>query len=173
MRDDTFETVFADWKSRAEILNRQLHPIVHQEIDISSPNWEQQLANAPHAADASGLRDEIRTLFNEIIDRFELLGADQRQKIIDLMDRNDSLMYSAVIDADYNTPDGFRKHMLLIVIEDQGKDTRDTIVELAHHRKAAEARGIDVDTIFKEMAAIASTRNKYGWATTRDLFLEH
>jgi hypothetical protein len=173
MLEDTFEAVFADWKRRAETLDRQLHSIVHEEVDINSPDWEEQLANAPHPANAAGLRNEICALFNEIIDCFESLDVDQRQQIIDLMETNDSLMYSAVIDADYNTPDGFRKHMMLMVIEDQGKDTRDAIVGLAHHRKAAEERGINVDAIFKEMAALASARDKFGWGTTRDLFLKH
>jgi len=173
MPDGAFESVFVDWKRRAESLNQQLHPIVSAEIDIMAPDWEEQVANAPHPADASGLRNEIESLFNEIVDRFPSYDADQRHQIIDLMDQNDSLMHSAVLDADYDSPGGFRKIMIVFVIEDQGKDTRDAIVALAHYRRDAEERGIDVDSIFKEMAAIASTRDKYGWGTTQKLFLNH
>ena len=173
MSDATFESIFAGWKQRAESFDQRLHPIVHAEIDINAPDWQEQLANAPHPADASGLRREITSLFNEIVNRFESFDAEERQQIIDLMDQNDSLMYSAVIDAGYETPEGFRKNMILVVIEDQGKDTRDAIVRLAHCRSDAEKRGIDVNSIFREMAAIANTRDKYGWGTTRDLFLNH
>ena len=171
MVDDTFKTQFADWKRRAKSLDRKLHPIVHREIDISAPDWQEQLANNPHPADESGQRREIETLFNEIVDRFGSLDYSQRQKIIDLLEKNDSLLYSAVIDADFETQDGFRRHMILFVIEDQGKDTRDAIVALAHYRKRGEQLGFDVDSIFKEVAQIASDRDKYGWGSTRDLLL--
>ena len=173
MVDYLFQTQFVDWKRRTESLNHKLHPIVHAEIDINAPDWEEQLANRPHPADESGLRKEIEGLFNEIVDRFEWFDAEQRQAVIDLMGTNDSLMYSAVIDADFDTQEGFRKNMLLVVIEDQGKDTRDAIVALAHYRERGEELGFDVDSIFMQMAQIASDRDKYGWRSTRDLFLNH
>ncbi len=166
-----FESVFAVWKRLAESLNQQLRPIVHAEVDINAPDWQERLATDPHPADACGRRREITALFNEIVNDFESFNAEQRQQVVDLMDQNDSLMYSAVIDADINTPEGFRKHMILEVLRDQGKDPRDAIVALTDYRKQAERRGIDVDSIFEEMARIASTRDKYGWGTTRDLFM--
>ena len=171
MVDDTFKTQFADWKRRAKSLDMKLHPIVHREIDINAPDWKEQLANSPHPADESGLRREIESLFNEIVDRFKTLDAGQRQKIIDLLEKNHSLMYSAVIDADIETQEGFRRNLILFVIEDQGKDTRDAIVALAHHRECGEQLGFDVDSIFEEVAQLASDRDKYGWGSTRDLLL--
>ncbi len=173
MTEDAFESVFTAWKRRAESLDQQLHPIVHIEIDINASDWQEKLASYPHPADATGLRNEIASLFNEIVDDFESFNAEQRQRIVDLMGQNDSLMYSAVIDVDQNSPEGFRKKMILVVIEDQGKDSRDAMVALAHYRKDAEKRGINVDSIFKEMADIASTHDKHGWGTTRDLFLKY
>lgn len=173
MDQNEFESVFVDWSQRAEVLDEQLHPIVHAEIDINAPDWLEQLENFPHPADSSGLRDEISSLFNQIVTKFESLNDEQRQRVIDLMDKKDSLMYSAVLDIDRSTPEGFRKHMILFVIEDQGKDTRDAIMALDHYRKDAEEHGINVNLIFQEMAKIASTRDKYGWGTTRDLLLKN
>jgi hypothetical protein len=173
MDQNEFESVFVDWSQRSELLDKQLHPIVHAEVDISASDWLKQLENSPHPADALGLRNEITSLFNQIVASFESLNAKQRQRVIDLMDEKGSLIYSAVLDVDRSTTEGFRKHMILFVIEDQGKDTRDAIVTLDHYRKDAEKHGIDVDSIFQEMAKIASTRDKYGWGTTRSLLLKH
>ena len=170
---ESFEARFADWKQRAESLDRQLRPILHAEIDINAPDYRQQLKKNLHPADESGLREEITSFFNEVVDSFEHLEAEQRRRLIDLMDRNSSLMYSAVIDGDYETVEGFRKHMILMVIEDQGKDTRDAMVALAHYRRDGEEFGFDVDGIFREMADIADTRDKYGWGSTRNLVLNH
>lgn len=172
VNSEFFRTQFADWQRRIESLNEKLQPIVHREIDINAPDWQEQLANRPHPADESGLRPEIESLFNDIVDRFESLDADQRQMIIDLMDKNDSLMYSAVMDANIETYEGFRKKMLLFVIEDQGKDTRDAIVTLGYYRKRGEDLGFDVDSVFRQTAELASERDKHGWGSTRDLLLE-
>jgi hypothetical protein len=171
MVDNSFKSQFSDWKLQIESLDERLHSIVHAEIDINAPDWEEQLSNSPHPADESGLRTEIETLFNDIIGHFESFTPEHRQAIIDLMDENDSLMYSAVIDADFDTPDGFWKIMILFVIEDQGKDTRDAIVTLGHYRKHAQQLGLDTDRIFNQLAVLASNRDKYGWGSTRDLLL--
>ncbi len=173
MPRDSFETQFADWKKQIEAFDQLLHPVVSVEIDINEPGWEQKLDNMEHPADETGLRQEITTLFDDIVARFEFFDRDQRQQIIDLMAQKNSLMHSAIISADIDTPEGFRKHMILMAIEDQGKDTRDCILALQHYRKHAEDRGINVDTVFHEMSTIASKIDKYGWGTTSELFLTY
>jgi hypothetical protein len=169
MVDNAFAAQFADWKLRAELLNTKLAPIVHDEIDMEAPDWEEQLLNGPHPADESGLRKEIESFFGEIVNRFESVDAEQRQMIIDLMNANHSLMYSAVIDSSPDTEEGFRKDLILFVIEDQGKDSRDALVALGHYREYGERLGLNVDSIFRQMAQLASDRDKYGWRSTREL----
>ena len=111
-----FESVFADWEQRAGALSRVLHPIVHAKVDINSDSWLEDLKNAPHPADKAGQRPEIEALFREIIDRFESCNAAQRQQLVELMEQNDALMYSAVIDSSPDTENGFRDRMLLVVL---------------------------------------------------------
>lgn len=171
MVDSDFHSRYADWKKRAESLDQKLRPIVNREVDINAPAWKELLADMPHPADESGLRGEIAALFREIVDQFRSLDSGQRQTIIDLMAKNQSLMYSAVIDSAIETRDGFYETMILFVIADQGKDTRDAIVALSHYRACGEERGFDVNLIFEHMARLASDRDKYGWGSTRDLLL--
>jgi len=169
MDDDTFHNKYSAWKKQAKSLDSRLRPIVHKEVGVNAPDWQEQLANMPHPADESGLRNEITALFDQIVDQFESFDFDQRQAIIDLMVKNDSLMYSAVIRDDLETLEGFRRNMILFVIADQGKDTRDAIVALGHYRDLGQKHGYDVDTIFEQLAYIASSHDKYGWGSTRDL----
>lgn len=173
MINDTFETVFADWKQRADFLNQKLMPVVNADVDVSAPDWLENLASLPHPADVSGLRNEIGTLFSEIIDQFEFYGPRQRQQIVDFLYQKEALMYAAVIDADRNTPNGFRQYMILFVIGDQGKDTRDAMLALDAYYEDAERLGVNARAIFKEMALISSTNDKFGWGSTRDLFLKY
>ena len=146
---------------------------MNKPFDVNAANWEEQLERRQHPADASGLRKEIETLFEEIIDHFEGLSPQQRKQIVELMYENQALMYSAIIKTNPSTYDGFRRTMILFVIKDQGTDIRDAILELSAYHAKAENQGIDVRTIFKDMADIASTRDKFGWGTTRDLFLKY
>ena len=171
MKDDTFRNTYAAWEEQAKSLDSMLRTIVKKEVDVTDPDWMEKLANRPHPADESGLREEITDLFDEIVDQFESLNDMQRQAIIDLMEDNDSLMYSAVIRANLDTLDGFRRNMILFLIEDQGKDTRDAIVKLGHYRELGQKHGYDVDAIFEQLASIANSHDKYGWGSTRDLLL--
>ncbi len=169
MDDDTFYNKYASWKKQVQSLDSRLRPVVHKEVDINAPGWQEKLANMPHPADESGLRNEITVLFDEIVDHFESFDRNQRQAIIDLMDKNDSLMYSAVICDDLETREGFRRNMILFVIADQGKDTRDAIVALGHYHEIGQKHGYDVEAIFEGLASIANSHDKYGWGSTRDL----
>jgi hypothetical protein len=169
MDAEAFQKTCAAWKTQADSLDSKLRPIVQQEVDINAPDWQEQLANMPHPADESGLHEEIASLFDEIVDQFETLDVEQRQAIINLMEKNESLMYSAVIEADLETLEGFRRNMILFVIADQGKDTRDAIVALGQYRELGQKHGYDVDAIFKKLASVASDHDKYGWGSTRDL----
>lgn len=173
MTDETFQDAIDNWKQRATLIDEKLAPIVNVGIDINDPDWEAQILNRPHPADVAGLRRPIGVLFHEIIEQFEFFSTDQRYQIIDLMYQHEALMYSAIIDSDRDTPEGFRKHMIFFVIQDQGKDTRDAILALGAYHADASAQGIDVASIFQDMAAIASRRDKFGWGTTRDLFLNY
>lgn len=174
MLDSEFFTpLFAGWEQRASALNTLLRPIVNKPFDVNTTDWEEQLERRQHPADAAGLRNEIETLFEEIIDHFEGLSPHQRRQIEELMYENKALIYAATIKADPSTHDGFRRAMILFVIKDQGEDTRDAILELSAYHAKAEEQGINVRTIFKDMADIASTRNKFGWGTTRNLFLKY
>jgi hypothetical protein len=166
MADDVFHAQSEDWKRRIEFLNAKLHPIVHG----SSPQgttWEEFLRRI----NEFGHGEEIETVFDEIIDRFESLNGDQRQMIIDLIRTNQSVMYGVVPRVDMDTQEGFRKRLMLFIIEDQGADPRDALVQLREYRKQGEKLGFDVNSILEEVAHLASDRDRYGWGSTRKLIL--
>ena len=173
MKHDNFKADYTNWSRQAELLNQKLSPYANAPFDMDTPDWQEKLAHLPHPADVAGLRAEIETLFGAIIDRFEGYDEVQRQHIINMLAKFDALLWSAIIDADINTPDGFRKHMILFILHDQGKDTRDAILQLEAYHTDAKRQGIDVNSVFRDMADIASTNDKFGWGSTRDLFLKY
>ena len=171
MSEAPFQEFFEALKQQAELLDKQLRLITKAKIDVNESDWLEKLAQAPHPADQAGLRDPIRSFFNDLIARFETLETSQRQLVIDFMDQCDSLMHSRIIAEQPNTPDGFRKHMILFAIEDQGKDTRDAILSMEEYRSLANMVDFDIETIINDVAELASRQDKYGWGSTHDLML--
>lgn len=165
-RDNRLEV----WTRRARALDQKLKPIVSAPVDINAPDWEAQLAAAPHPVDEAGVRGEVERFFDEVVSAYGSISADERQQLNQLMAGYGSLMYSAVLPDDPDPLDRFRRKLILMVIDDQGQDPRDAIVALGQYRKDGEKLGIDVDAVFREMAALASTVDKYGWGSTQALF---
>lgn len=173
MREEIFESRLANWQRTAARLNERLEPIVHRQVDINMPDWEEQLAAAPHPADQLGIRGEVEALFEEIIAALDSMSPQQRQATIDTVACNDALSYAACLKAEPDKAAEFRRHMLLFVLRDQAKDTRDAIIELRHCRLWGQDLGVDVDAVFRELAELASTRDRHGWGSTRELLLKN
>lgn len=169
--NNTFDHIFADWQRRTNALEQHLKPIVDATFSSSSDPWDEDAIPEPYKTQNKKLRPDIQNLFDDILNQFENFTPDQRQKIIDLMYRQEALIWSSRIEEDRDTPDGFRKHMIFFVLMDQGKDTRDALLALQQNQINANKAGINTDAIFKEMAELASTKDKFGWGSTRDLLL--
>jgi hypothetical protein len=157
-------------KKEAKVLNSPLKKILTEEIDINSPDWEEKMMNQAHPADESGLRPQIESFFEELVENFEYLTFEQRARVIDLMASKSYLMQSAVLKDDMGTASGFRKALILFVIQDQGADTRDAILALRSIWDHGKKHGFDIDVLFREMAGLSSDEDKYGMGSTRDLF---
>ncbi len=171
MESLAFEDRWSRWTNTVTSLERTLNPVVKREVDINTPDWKEQLDNSPHPADETGTREELACLFNDFVDVFPALSHDQRLQLIDFLYENESVMYSAVINADPRTEDGFRHHIILYILDDQGRDTRDAILALDALRRTGEKAGLNVTRIFRELAEMASDRDKFGWGSTRHLLL--
>ena len=55
-----------------------------------------------------------------------------------------------------NTAEGFRQHLLLISVIDQWPDFRDTLLYLNDVTREAEAAGVDMEPVLREVAELSS-----------------
>lgn len=92
-------------------------------------------------------------------------GAEVR----DVFRRNPSFRWGAGLDATWSSAADFRRHLLLISAHDQADDARDELVALWKLCAEGRRRGIDIDPIVHEVAALSTDVHHQGMGTTRHL----
>ena len=161
----------AEWEENLAILEAYLQPIAQRPVDITDPNWLSKLTSAPHPIDRAGVRVDAEALLAELIDSYPTCEDNDRRAIRLLFDKYKSFSWAATLAVPATTPEHFRSHLILFSIKDQGRDTRDAILNLKDLCELAKSNGVKIEPILKEIAEISSDENKYGMCSTRTLLL--
>jgi hypothetical protein len=148
-----------------------LTPIAKRSFDFNDHDWVAQLLLTPHPLDEIDLRAEMEKLLADVTDLYARCGVETRVAIRALFETYGSVSWAAAPPWPPTTEDGFRRHLLLFSVLDQGRDTRDAILWLRDIASRARVAGIDVDAPLEEVAAISSEENRYGMGSTRRLLL--
>jgi hypothetical protein len=152
-------------------LNRRVSPIADRPVDITKPGWLAELRQHPHPFDEVGIRAEAEALLTEIVQMYAQGSSETRRAIRNLFMAYHQFSWAATLSLSIATPEGFRTHLLLFSIQDQGHDTRDAILSLQTMCQQATAAGVKIQPILKEIAELSSDQDKYGMGTTKDLLL--
>ena len=163
----------ADWEETISILDACLRPIAQRPVDITDPAWFTKLTGGSHPLDEAGVRSEAEILLAEVIEHYLMRDDATRQAIRELFAKNRCFSWAAHLPFSPTTPEGFRFHLILLSIKDQGIDTRDTILWLQDLCKKASSAGVDTEPVLREVALLSSDADKYGMGSTRSLLLTH
>jgi hypothetical protein len=162
----------ADWRARVSVLDARLQPIAQRSVDIRDPDWFTKLRRGPDPLDELGVRSETEALLQEVIQLYFEGDDATRQAIRKLFFQNPSFSWAAKLSFPPTTPEGFRSHLLLFSINDQGCDSRDAVLVLQDLCKDASSAGVDTAAVLREVAALCSDQDKYGMGSTRSLLLK-
>lgn len=165
-----FQQKIGNWTNRATVFTEKIEPILNSKIkNVSDDAWVKTLYKNLKELN---IQNDVDSLMEEILTDFPNVTASQRSAIINVY-RNHHLGWICTIGTRIETSSDFEKSLLLFVIVDQGKDTRDAILELNHIVKQGKLLQLPVSTILKKVSKLASTKDVYGWGSTRDLLLRH
>jgi hypothetical protein len=64
-----------------------------------------------------------------------------------------------------------RRHLLLFSMKDQGRDSRDALLDLQDLCREARSAGVNLTPVLREVAELPSDKNKYGMGSTEDMLL--
>ena len=161
----------ADWNETLSILDAYLRPIAQRPVDIRDPEWLSKLSGNPHPLDEAGVRSETESLLAEVLEYYLKRDDATRQAIRELFAKNRSFSWAATLPFPPTTPENFRSHLILLAINDQGLDSRDTILLLQDLCERASSADVDTEPVLREVAPLCSDEDKYGMGSTRSLLL--
>lgn len=153
-------------------LDERLRLIAKRPVDITDPDWLEQFKAAPHPLDAAGVRPQAANLIETLLAEYQAGEEERRAVIRGLFRRYPSFAWAAALPDPPTTAANFRRRLLLFSMQDQGRDTRDAILELQALCEEAGQAGVNTGPILREIAALSSSENKFGMGSTRDLLIK-
>ena len=161
----------ADWKKGIAKIDAALRPIAARTPDLTDPNWFAKMQALPHALDQSGTRPAAEALLAELIEIYPAVDEQSRANIRELLVEHSSFAWAAGLPFPPTTEAGFRAHLILFAIDDQGRDSRDAIVSLQALMEKAAAAGVRTGPVLREVAELSNDVDKYGMGSTRAMLL--
>ena len=154
-------------EARIARLDAAIEPIATRPVDFSSEALD-ALSDTPHPLDEAGARDEAEALVLELVRDYP--GADERWRRTTraLFARFESFAWAAAVPLDRATEEGLRAHLVLFSLDDQGRDPRDARMWLDDLVETANAAGLPLRAIAREVAEYSSDEDRFGWGSTRD-----
>lgn len=146
----------AGWNRRIREMDRLLRPFAERPVDIDRPGWLERLAEGADPLDETGLRADVEGLVLEVVDRYEALSDDARDRLRELWRAYDAFAWAASLGIPPTTLQNLRRHLILFSIRDQGPDTRDELVSLGDLCDAGRQAGIDPRPLLREVAGLSS-----------------
>jgi hypothetical protein len=153
-------------------LDERLRPIAKRPVGFTGLIWMALFKGRASPLDEAGIRPEAEGLLEELLDEYGSGEEAIRAAIRGLLRRCPSFAWAATLPYPPGTEEGFRRHLLLFSIRDQGRDSRDAILLLQDLCQQATEAGIDPAPILREIAQLSSDENKYGMGSTRELLLK-
>jgi hypothetical protein len=160
-----------DWELRIMEFEERLRSIAKRTADVTDPRWFERMQAAGHPLDEAGIRRDVEKLLNELIAGYAERDDETRIVLRRLFVQYPSFAWAAMLAEPKTTTNGLRQHLILFSMQDQGRDSRDALLELQALISEAARAGVPTVSLIREVAAISSSIDKYGMGSTRDMLL--
>ncbi len=153
------------WQKELQTLDSRVKPLINAPYTGDSSSFYQEL----HAL---GLKSRADVIVQQIVAEFPELTAENRRRVSELVNRHGGINWLTDFMRKVESIEAFRMSLTWFVIMDQGKDTRDAILELESYISKGKTLGYPVKALLQEISRMASEQDRYGWGSTQDLILK-
>jgi hypothetical protein len=164
---------FEAWNRQIHELDLRLRPIAGRPVDVTRPGWAERLRANPAPLDEAGVRQAAEQLLGDLVSAYAQGPEATRTAIRRLFAQHPSFAWAATLSSSPASREDFRRRLILFSIQDQGRDSRDALLNLQDLLREAAGAGLDTDPALREVAAMSSEVDRYGMGSTRDLLLKH
>src|SRR5262249_36071592 len=106
-------------------LEERLRPIARRPVDITQPNWLDRLRASAPPSDEADVREPAAQLVSDLISAYAQGSDETRSAIRRMFAEYVSFAWAAALSTPRTTAAGFRQHLILFSMKDQGRDGRD------------------------------------------------
>lgn len=160
----------AELKERVATIDACVEPIATRPVDLTDPDWMRRMQEGPRPLDEAGIRPEAEAALRDVLSLYEEGDEDVRAALRTLLEQCHSFCWATTLPFQ-STPQGFRQRLLELSVEDQGRDTRDMMVDLNGLCGQARDAGVDIRPLLLGVAELSSDVDKYGMGSTRNILL--
>jgi hypothetical protein len=153
-------------------IDERLRPIATRPVAFSDLKAITLLAEAQSPLDEAGVRFETDALLKALAAEYQSSDEETRKAIRRLFTCYQNFAWAASFRVSPSTKIGFRQDLIRFSMLDQGKDSRDALLALRALCEQAQAAGIDLKPILREVAELSSDENKYGMGSTKRMLDE-
>ena len=156
-----------DLEGRIRAIDDAIEPIANRPVDLTEPGWMDRLKSRPHPFDQAAVRSEGESATLDLVDGYLTEDQEWRVGARRLFKTYRWFAWSATLPLDRATEPGFRAHLALFSIADQGLDPRDARLALDDLTAVADSTPLDARAALTEVALLSSEDDPYGWGSTR------
>jgi hypothetical protein len=143
----------------AAIVDMLLSEIADRPADTSDPLGE------------IGAKAEARAALDFLLDAYEQGPEETRVEVRRILRTYRRFAWGVGLPPEWTTLAELRRHLVYLSARDQGQDTRDELMTLWALCNEARAKGIDVEPLLTEIAALSSDVDHYGMGSMRVLIM--
>ena len=154
----------------AAIVDMLLAEIADQPVDTSDPDWAAKLAASDPLGEI-GAKAEAHAALDVLLDAYEQGPQETRAEVRRILRTYRRFSWGVGLAPEWTTVTEFRRHLIYLSARDQGQDARDELMTLWALCNEARAKGIDVEPLLTEVAALSSEVDHYGMGSMRSLLM--
>ena len=150
------DVTLAALRHQIAALNETLKPFAEQPVDLSDPNWQSALKNAPAPLDQAGVRAAAEAALDSLLATYATGSAKVRASIRQLVASNSAFSWATHVPEPPTTEQAFRRHLLWLSATDHSGDFRDTLLSLNEFCNEARKAGVKMAPVLAEVAELSS-----------------
>jgi hypothetical protein len=154
-----------------EVIDELLREIGQRPVDVSRPNWADELRNAPAPVDEAGVATEATAALEVLLDAYETGGPAIREEVRGIFRDCPSFRWAVHLPPEWESAAEFRRRLMHVSATDQGADPRDQLMAIWYLCNRARERGIDVDPVLREVADLSSDADPYNFGSMRTMIM--
>ena len=153
------------------VLDELLRDIAQRPVDLGDPSWADRLRPGPAPVERAGVAAEVAAALEALLDAYETGGSPVREEVREIFRAYRSFRWAAHLPREWESAAEFRRRLVHVSAVDGGADPRDELMTIWWLCNRARVRGIDVEPVLREVAALSSDTDLYGCGSMRMLIM--